>query len=159
MKLLLRQRVFAWFDSYDIYDEDGSVCYTVKGQLSWGHCFRIWDASGAEVGMIKQVVLTWLPRFDIYVGGRRVGTIRKELTLFKPKFTLDITAGPSTATGSNGTTPSAAPRAKPSRSSPRSCSTGRTSTPSTRPTPRTPSPPSWSPWPSTRRSAPGEIEP
>ena len=25
MKLLLRQRVFAWFDSYDIYDEDGSV--------------------------------------------------------------------------------------------------------------------------------------
>ena len=80
MKLLLRQRVFAWFDSYDIYDEDGNVCYTVKGQLSWGHCFRIWDASGAEVGMIKQVVLTWLPRFDIYVGGRRVGTIRKELT-------------------------------------------------------------------------------
>lgn len=90
MKLLLRQRVFAWFDSYDIYDEDGSVCYTVKDQLSWGHCFRIWDASGAEVGMIKQVVLTWLPRFDIYVGGRCVGTIRKELTFFKPKFTLDM---------------------------------------------------------------------
>ena len=49
MKLLLRQRVFAWFDSYDIYDEDGNVCYTVKGQLSWGHCFRIWDASGADM--------------------------------------------------------------------------------------------------------------
>ena len=29
MKLLLRQRVFAWFDSYYIYDEDGIVCYTV----------------------------------------------------------------------------------------------------------------------------------
>ena len=34
MKLLFRQRFFSWFDSYDIYDEDGNTVYVVKGQLS-----------------------------------------------------------------------------------------------------------------------------
>ncbi len=35
MKLLFKQRLFSWFDSYDIYDEYGNVIYTVKGELSW----------------------------------------------------------------------------------------------------------------------------
>ena len=40
MKLLFKQRVFSWFDSYDIYNEAGETVYVVKGQLSWGHCFK-----------------------------------------------------------------------------------------------------------------------
>ena len=35
MKLLFKQRLFSWFDSYDIYDEFGNTVYVVKGQLSW----------------------------------------------------------------------------------------------------------------------------
>ena len=35
MKLLFKQRLFSWFDSYDIYDEAGNTVYVVKGQLSW----------------------------------------------------------------------------------------------------------------------------
>ena len=89
MKLLFKQRFLSWFDSYDIYYEDGSVAYTVKGQLSWGHCFRIFDSEGYEVGMVKQVVLTLLPKFELYIGGRYVGSIRKELSLFKPHYNID----------------------------------------------------------------------
>ena len=37
MKLLFKQRMFSWFDSYDIYDQQGNTGYTVKGPLSWGH--------------------------------------------------------------------------------------------------------------------------
>ena len=48
MRLLFKQRLFSWFDSYDIYDEDGNTVYTVKGQLSWGHCMKIFDAHGNE---------------------------------------------------------------------------------------------------------------
>ena len=33
MKLYFKQRFFSWFDSYDIYAEDGSVLFTVEGQL------------------------------------------------------------------------------------------------------------------------------
>ena len=48
MKLLFKQRLFSWFDSYDIYDEDGNSVYTVKGQLSWGHRLKIYDADDNE---------------------------------------------------------------------------------------------------------------
>ena len=43
MRLLFRQRFFSWFDSYDIYDERENPVYTVKGQLSWGHCLKIFN--------------------------------------------------------------------------------------------------------------------
>lgn len=36
MKLLFKQRFFSWFDSYDIYNEDGQIIYQVEGKLSWG---------------------------------------------------------------------------------------------------------------------------
>lgn len=49
MKLLFKQRAFTWFDSYDIYDENENTVYVVKGQLSWGHCLKIFDASGERL--------------------------------------------------------------------------------------------------------------
>lgn len=89
MKLLFKQRMFSWFDSYDIYDEAGMTVYTVKGELSWGHLLRIYDAYGVEVGHIKQRVFTWLPCFEMYLGDSLIGCIRKEFTFFKPKFNID----------------------------------------------------------------------
>ena len=90
MKLLFKQRVFSWFDSYDVYDEQGDTVFTVKGQLAWGHCLRISDAMGNPIGTVKEVVLSFLPRFEIHAGERLQGSIRKEFTFFKPKFTLDM---------------------------------------------------------------------
>ena len=69
MKLLFKQRLFSWFDSYDIYDEAGNTVYVVKGQFSWGHKLAIYDAYGNEVGMVVQKVLTFLPKFEIYKNG------------------------------------------------------------------------------------------
>ena len=62
MKLLFKQRLFSWFDSYDIYDEYGNVIYTVKGELSWGHKLCIYDNQGLHIGTIKEEVLTLLPK-------------------------------------------------------------------------------------------------
>ncbi|MDD6095420.1 MAG: LURP-one-related family protein [Clostridia bacterium] len=89
MKLLFKQRLFSWFDSYDIYDEAGNTVYTVKGELSWGHLLRIYDAGGCEIGMIKERVFTWLPKFEIYQREQYIGCISKEFTFFKPKFNID----------------------------------------------------------------------
>ena len=89
MRLLFKQRFFSWLDSYDIYTEDGEVAYTVKGQLAWGHKLKIFDASGSDVGTVQQVVLTFLPKFEMYLGENYLGCIKKELTFFKPKFTID----------------------------------------------------------------------
>ena len=65
MKLYFKQRFFSWFDSYDIYAEDGSVLFTVEGQLSWGHMLHILNAQGEHIATVKQVVLTWLPKFEL----------------------------------------------------------------------------------------------
>lgn len=89
MKLLFKQRFFSWFDSYDIYDEAGSTVYVVKGQLSWGHCLKIFDSSGKEVGTVKERIFTFLPKFEIYLGSTYVGCISREFTLFKPKYNID----------------------------------------------------------------------
>lgn len=89
MKLLFKQRFFSWFDSYDIYDEDGKTVYTVEGQLAWGHCLKIFDASGNEIGMIQEKVFTLLPKFEIFIDGSYVGCISKEFTFFKPVFDID----------------------------------------------------------------------
>lgn len=89
MKLLFKQRLFSWLDSYDIYDEAGNTVYTVKGQLSWGHCLKIFDARNREVGTVKEKIFTWRPQFEMYLGDRYVGCIRKEFTLFRPQFTVD----------------------------------------------------------------------
>ena len=34
MKLLFKQRLFSWLDSYDIYDENEQTVYVVRGQLA-----------------------------------------------------------------------------------------------------------------------------
>jgi len=89
MRLHFKQRFFSWFDSYDIFDEEENTVFSVKGQLSWGHLFKIMDANGRELGMVKQKVFTLLPRFELFQGGRSLGFIRKEFTLLRPRYDFD----------------------------------------------------------------------
>ncbi len=89
MRLLFKQRLFSWFDSYDIYDEAGNTIYIVKGQLSWGHCLKIFDSQGKEIGMVQEKLFTFLPKFEMYQGNNYIGCISKEFTFFKPAFDID----------------------------------------------------------------------
>ena len=89
MKLLFKQRAFTWFDSYDIFDEAGDTVYTVQGRLAWGHKLEISDAAGNYLGQVRQEVLTFRPRFSLFIGENCVGQLLKEFALFKPVFTLD----------------------------------------------------------------------
>ena len=89
MKLLFKQRLFSWIDSYDIYDEAGNTVYTVKGQLSWGHCLKIYDVNGNEVGTVQERIFTMLPKFEIYEEEKYVGCISKEFSFFKPRYNID----------------------------------------------------------------------
>ncbi len=90
MKLLFKQRLFSWFDSYDIYNISGEVVYTVKGQLAWGHTLKIFDANSLEIATVKEKIFTWLPRFEMYFAERYIGSINKEFTFFKPRFNIDF---------------------------------------------------------------------
>ena len=89
MKLLFKQRMFTWFDSYDIYDEEGNTLFTVQGQLSWGHCLHIMNSVGEHIASVKEVVLTFMPRFEMYMGDQYIGCISKEFSFFTPKYNID----------------------------------------------------------------------
>lgn len=88
-RLLFKQRFFSWFDSYDIYYEDGSVAYQVQGKMAWGHLLEIYDATGNYCGKIREELLSFLPRFALFKGEQYLGEIKKEFTFFKPLFTLN----------------------------------------------------------------------
>ena len=91
LKLYFKQRFFSWFDSYDIYDTaTGATAFTVEGKLAWGHCLHILDPHRRHIATVEERVLTLLPKFELYIGDRHIGEIRKEFTLFRPAFALDF---------------------------------------------------------------------
>ena len=88
MKLLFKQKFFSWFDSYDVFDENGNVYFSVKGKLAFGHAFDIYDKYDNLLGEVKQRIFHFLPHFDLFINGEEVGTLIKEFTFFKQKFTI-----------------------------------------------------------------------
>ena len=95
MHLYIRQRIFSWTDSYDVYDETGEARYEVRGALfSLGHQIHVYDKRAGErneeIGYIRQKLFTLLPTFEIVMGGRTVGTIRKEFTFFRQRYHVDF---------------------------------------------------------------------
>lgn len=91
MKLLIKQRVFSFVDSYQVYDESGNVRYEVEDALfRLGHNIHVYDKNtGREVGSIHQKLFTFLPEFEIVIDGRVMGSVRKEFTFFHPKYHVD----------------------------------------------------------------------
>ena len=74
MRLMIKQRVFAWTDTYDIYDEWGNKKYFVKSEaFRLTHQVHVYDIARNEIGLISQRLFTFLPTFDISVGGRPCG--------------------------------------------------------------------------------------
>lgn len=54
-----------------------------------GHCLKIFDTYGNEIGTVKERILTFLPKFEIYLGDKYIGCISKEFTFLKPKYNID----------------------------------------------------------------------
>ena len=90
MKLLMKQRVFSWTDTYDVYDEAGNKKYFVKAEL-----FRLeftffkpryeidyngWRCEGD--------FLAW--DYDVYAGCSSVVHISKELFHWGDTYTINI---------------------------------------------------------------------
>ena len=91
MSLLIKQRVFSWTDTYDVYDEYENIKYFVKAEFfRLGHTIHIYDAEQNEVGMIREKLMTFLPVFEIEIGGVVQGRIEKKFAFFKPKYEVDF---------------------------------------------------------------------
>lgn len=92
MQLMIKQRVFAWGDTYDVYDAHGEPRYYVEAEiLTFGHQIHVYDKrTNQEVGSIHQKLLTFLPEFEIVINGQTVGTIKNEFSFLFPRYHVDF---------------------------------------------------------------------
>lgn len=91
MQLLIKQRVFSWSDTYDVYDEDGNPKYFVKAEFfSLVHNLHVYDQWQNEVGLVRERFFSFLPTFEIEIKGMLQGKIEKKFSLLRPKYEIDF---------------------------------------------------------------------
>ena len=90
MRLYIRQKVFSIGDKFTVKDEFGTDRYRVEGELfSWGKKLHLYDMDGSEMAFIQQKVFSWMPKFHVFRGGQQVAEIKKQFTLFFPKYVIE----------------------------------------------------------------------
>ena len=90
MKLYLKEKFFSIGGKFNIYDENGETKYYAQGEVfSIGRKLHIYNLDGKEVAFIHQKVLSFLPRFYVYVDGEQVAEIVREFSFFKPVYSIE----------------------------------------------------------------------
>jgi uncharacterized protein YxjI len=90
MRYRMRQKIFAFGDDFTIQDESGRDVFFVDGKaFSLGSKLSFRDMQGKELAFIRQKLLAWGPTYEIYRDGELRAVIKKELTFFKCRFTID----------------------------------------------------------------------
>lgn len=92
MQLRIKQRVFSWSDTYDVYDENEVARYFVKAEVfSFGHQIHVYEkVTGKEVGSIHEELFTFLPKFEIVIDGRSLGMISRKFSFLHPHYQVDF---------------------------------------------------------------------
>lgn len=65
-------------------------CIRWRGSWPGVTVCTFWTQTGGTSPTVKQQVLTFLPKFDLYLGDACIGTICKEFTIVRPQFTLNF---------------------------------------------------------------------
>ncbi len=90
MKLYIKEKVFIWGDQFTVKDETGADKYMVQGEVfSWGKKLHVYDMNGREAAFIKQEVFSFLPRYYMYCGEKQIAEIKKEFSLFFPRYSIE----------------------------------------------------------------------
>lgn len=105
MRLMIKQRVFAWTDTYDIYDEYGNPKYFVKTEFfNIGHHMHIYDMYDQEVGVIHQeIFICFRCSKSRSADGQSVG-FRDDSPSLRRDMILNIMAGRCRVISSDGIT-------------------------------------------------------
>lgn len=91
MKLYIKQKIFSWTDKFFVKNEQGEDVYSVEGELlSFGKRLHIYNTNSEEVAFLKQKVWSWMPKYEIFIGGEKKAEINRKFSL-TPYYTV---AGP-----------------------------------------------------------------
>lgn len=90
MKLFMKEQVFSLKGRFTIKDEFENDKYFVEGEFpSFGKKLHVYDINNNEVAFIKQKPLSLMGRYEVYVGGELVTTIKGKLSFIKDKLFLE----------------------------------------------------------------------
>ena len=89
-KLYMKQKVFSWKEHFTVKNDVEEDCYTVEGDavVVGGKKLHIKDMAGNEVAMIQQKLLSFKPKFFVFIRGEQVAEIVKKFSLLKPKYVI-----------------------------------------------------------------------
>lgn len=91
MRYMLRRKLFSLGGDFTIKDENGQDRFLVRGQVfSFGHHLTFEDLQGNELATIQQKVLSFQPTYEITHAGLEMAEVRKQLSFFSERFTVDI---------------------------------------------------------------------
>lgn len=83
-------KMLSLFGQYEVKYSDGSLAYIVEGKPSLTKRMDIYNSKHKEVGSICRVVFSFLPEFKIWMSGKEVGDIKKDFSLFTPKYSISF---------------------------------------------------------------------
>jgi len=90
MRLYMKQKVWSFSDRFTIKDEQGLDRWHIEGEVfSLGKRLHILDAGGYERALLRQKVMSFLPRYFIDINGMEVAAIVKEFTFLKPHYRVE----------------------------------------------------------------------
>lgn len=90
MNLIIKKELFSIQDAYDIFDENNIIKYHIKKEFfSMVRMLRIYDGNGTELAIVKRVFTSLMPKYNIEIDKKVIGSIKKELTFFKPKYSIN----------------------------------------------------------------------
>lgn len=94
MKLYIKQRVFSFIDSYDVYDENANPIFRVKSEfLSFPKQIRVFDLCNNELFRIQKNFTLFLSSYCIYQNDILYADIQQQFKLFSGKVTVESSYG------------------------------------------------------------------
>lgn len=86
----IKQKVFSLSGRFTVKDQLEKDVYYIEGSfMKIPKTFSILNRGRDEVALITKQVFSFLPKFFVEVNGREVLTIKKELSFFKARYTID----------------------------------------------------------------------
>ncbi|MBP2242112.1 uncharacterized protein YxjI [Cytobacillus eiseniae] len=90
--LYIKQKVFSLSAKFTVKDQQEQDVYYVEGSfMQIPKTFSIMNTTKEEVALITKKTFSFLPKFFVEVNGQEVLTIKKELSFFKARYSIDAT--------------------------------------------------------------------
>ena len=88
--LYIKQKVFSLSGKFTVKNQQEQDVYYVEGSfMQIPKTFSIMNTARDEIALITKKVFSFLPKFFVEVNGREVLTIKKELSFFKARYTIE----------------------------------------------------------------------